>query len=462
MCQNKEHDDEMIEQNTIMPDLYKDIPVPYAVFQPIYDAPHTRIVNARYVYVNEAYCQMAGYSREELMGHCFLDIYPGGDVWFPYCHDSLERRATVHSCFYSEETKHWLDFTVGPVTGSDAVAFIFTNVDDSIRKRRREKTTDDIIMRITKILNNDEDFEASMDHALEELSRFIHPDRLYVLETDGHTASNTFEWCAQGVSPEIQTLQNLDYDEYLRGWEKYLNENSCVVIENVEKLKDDDPVDHENLKRQGIRCLVAAPFYDDGKLIGYLGADNYKVNDLVNTQAVLNAISYFIGTKIVNHRLMEDLDRLSHMDILTDVQNRNAMIEKIGALEKDNVPAGLVYADVNNLKCINDTKGHEAGDRLLCYSADRLAFHFGRENIYRAGGDEFVAIVPSIEENAFKAQIENLTAELMVDHPYRFSFGACWCPDCSRIEEALHTADRNMYEAKSRFYRQEGMDRRKK
>lgn len=462
MCQNKEHDDEMIEQNTIMPDLYKDIPVPYAVFQPIYDASRIHVVNARYVYVNEAYCQMAGYSREELMGHCFLDIYPGGDVWFPYCHESLERKATVHSCFYSEETKHWLDFTVGPVTGSDAVAFIFTNVDDSIRKRRREKTTDDIIMRITKILNNDEDFEASMDHALEELSRFIHPDRLYVLETDGHTVSNTFEWCAQGVSPEIQTLQNLDYDEYLRGWEKYLNENSCVVIENVEELKDDDPVDHENLKRQGIRCLVAAPFYDDGKLIGYLGADNYKGNDLVNTQAVLNAISYFIGTKIVNHRLMEDLDRLSHMDMLTDVQNRNAMIEKIGALEKDNVPVGLVYADVNNLKCINDTKGHEAGDEALCYSADRLAFHFGRENIYRAGGDEFVAIIPSIEEEVFKAQLDGLNTELMVKHPYRFSFGTCWCPDSSRLEEALHTADRNMYETKSRFYRQEGIDRRKK
>lgn len=448
--------------NSARPDLFKDIPVPYAVFKPIYDSSHIRVVNARYIFVNEAYCQMAGYSREELTGHYFLDIYPGGDVWFPYCHESLERKATVHSCFYSEETKHWLDFTVGPVAGSDAVAFVFTNVDDSIRKRRREKTTDDIIMRITKILNNDEDFEDSMDHALEELSRFIYPDRLYVLETDGHTASNTFEWCAQGVTPEIQTLQNLDYDDYLRGWEKYLNENSCVVIEDVEKLRDDDPVDHENLKRQGIMCLVAAPFYDDGKLIGYLGADNYKANDLVNTQAVLNAISYFIGTKIVNHRLMEDLDRLSHMDILTNVQNRNAMIEKLDVLKRNSVTAGLVYADVNNLKCINDTKGHEAGDKVLCRSADRLAFHFGRENIYRAGGDEFVAIVPSIEEEVFKAQLEKLTAELMVDHPYRFSFGACWCPDSSRIEEFLHTADRNMYEAKSRFYRQEGIDRRKK
>lgn len=450
------------KQNSARPDLFKDIPVPYAVFQPIYDSSHIRVVNARYIFVNEAYCQMAGYSREELTGHYFLDIYPDGDVWFPYCHESLERRATVHSCFYSEETRHWLDFTVGPATMRDAVAFIFTNVDDSIRKRRREKTTDDIIMRITKILNNDEDFEASMDHALEELSRSIHPDRLYVLETDGHIASNTFEWCARGVSPEIQTLQDLDYNEYLRGWEKYMKDSSGVVIENIEELKADDPVDYENLKRQGIRCLAAAPFYNGGKLIGYLGADNYKVNDLINTQAVLNSISYFIGAKIVNHRLMEDLDRLSHVDILTNVHNRNAMIENIDALARQNVPVGLVYTDVNGLKYINDTKGHEAGDKALCYSADRLAFHFGRENVYRAGGDEFVVIIPEIEEEDFKAQIEKLTAELSIDNPYRFSSGACWCPDSSRIEEAVRTADSQMYEAKSRFYQTKGIDRRKR
>lgn len=462
MYHEKEHDNKITGQNTIRPDFYKDIPVPYAVFQPVYDALHTHVVNARYAYVNEAYCHMAGYSMEELTGHYFLDIYPGGDVWFPYCHESLERRTTVHSCFYSEEAKHWLDFTVGPVAGSDAVAFVFTNVDETIKRRKREKTTDDLIMRITKILNNGEDFEASIDHALKELSRFIHPDRLYVIETDGHTASNTFEWCAHGVESEIQTLQNLDYDEYLRGWEKYLNESYCVVIENVEKLKADDPLDHENLKRQGIRCLVAAPFYDDGKLIGYLGADNYKVNDLVNTQAVLTAISYFIGTKIINHRLMKDLDRLSHMDVLTDVYNRNAMIEKIAALEKDNVPVGIVYADVNNLKCINDTNGHEVGDKALCYSADRLIFHFGRENIYRAGGDEFVAIIPGIEEEAFNAQLENLAAELMINYPYRFSYGACWCPDSRRIEDAIRKADRHMYEDKKCFYNQEGNDRRKK
>ncbi len=300
-------------------DPFDDIPVAYAVFQLIFDAAHSQVVNTRYVYVNRAYCRMAGCAREDLVGRNFLDLYPEGVLWFPYCQEAWEKKETVHACLYSNETGHWLDFTVGPAGGEDRVAFIFTIMDETVQKTRRETTTDGIILHISKLLNNDEDFENGMNHALEELSRFIHPDRLYVLETDGITASNTFEWCAPGVEPEMETLQDLDYDGYLSGWEKYLKRSGDVVISDIEELKADDPVDYENLKRQGIRCLAAAPFYNRGKLIGYLGADNYEKNDLINTQLVLNSISYFIGAKIVNHRLMEDLNRLSCTDTLTNV-----------------------------------------------------------------------------------------------------------------------------------------------
>ena len=153
---------------------------------------------------------------------------------------------------------------------------------------------------------------------------------------------------------------------------------------------------------------------------------------------------------------------MSHMDILTGVHNRNAMIEEINALGSKNVATGIIYADVNNLKHINDTKGHEAGDQALCCSADKLALHFGRGNVYRAGGDEFVVIMPEVGEEDFEARLEKLNAEQQESNPYRFSFGACWCPNSNRIEEALRVADREMYEAKRRFYQKEGVDRRRK
>lgn len=455
--------DEEKDQNiNLQLNMFEDIPAPFAIFRALYDPAHERVMNTRYVYVNDAYCQMSQHHRADLIGRDFLEIFPSGSVWFPYCRQVLEERKPLHACLYSEEAKHWLDFTVGPASAPDTVSFIFTNVDEFIRKSRRERNTDNIILRISKLLNNGEDFASSMNTALEQLSAFIHPDRLYVLETDGKTASNTFEWCAEGVTPEIQTLQGLSYDEYLGGWEKYLKKSSSVVIADIEELKEDDPLDYENLKRQGIRRLAAAPFYNHGKLIGYLGADNYEWNDLVNTQVVLNTISYFIGAKIVNHRLMEDLNRLSRMDTLTNVFNRNAMIEKIDQLARLHICAGLIYADVNSLKNINDSSGHEAGDQALQISAEMLAAHFGREAIYRAGGDEFVVIAPGVGEEVFDAACKALSEELGEQHLCQFSFGACWCPDTSRIEEYLRVADQRMYEEKRRFHQRIGYDRRRR
>jgi diguanylate cyclase (GGDEF)-like protein len=441
--------------------LLDDIPVPYAVFRALFDSSRHRVVNTRYLYVNDAYCRMAGRQREELIDREFLELYPSRDIWFPYCQQALEENRTVHACFYSEEAKHWLDFTVGPASGKDNVAFIFTNVDESVLKSRRDKNTDNIILLISKLLNNEENYEESMNHALEQLSVFIHPDRLYVLETDGKTVSNTFEWCAEGVTPEIQTLQDLNYKEYLGGWEKYLEKSPSVIIADIEELKDDDLVDYENLKRQGIHRLAAAPFYDNGKLIGYLGADNYEQNDLVNTQAVLTSISYFIGAKIVNHRLMEDLNRLSRTDILTGVFNRNAMIGKIAELAGHHIPVGLIYADVNNLKNTNDTEGHGAGDQALRDTAGKLVSQFGKENVYRAGGDEFVVMIPEIAQEAFGAEYKAFLEKLGGQKPMQFSSGAYWCSDSRGIEEALRVADQQMYGQKRNFYERSGFDRRR-
>ncbi|MGO5202802.1 diguanylate cyclase domain-containing protein [Bilifractor sp. LCP21S3_F8] len=450
---------ETIMRDIPLLDLDQDIPVPFAVFTLIYDTAAT-VVNTRYLYVNEAYCRMAGFRRENLIGRNFLDIYPEGVSWMPYCQEAREKKLPVHACVYSKEIGRWLDFTVGPATTENAVAFIFTDVDESVRKTRRVTKTDSIILRISKLLNNEEDFEAGMNHALEDLSRYIHPDRLYVLETDGITASNTFEWCAPGVEPEMDTLQNLDYDGYLSGWEKYLEKSDSVVIADIEELRADDPIDYENLRRQGIRCLAAAPFYNRGKLIGYLGADNYEKSDLINTQLVLNSISYFIGAKIVNHRLMEDLNRLSHMDTLTNVFNRNAMIARMNALAEQNIPTGLVYADVNGLKIINDEQGHEAGDQALQSAADLLGENFGRRHVYRAGGDEFVVILPGIREEVFTEKKEKLAAGYCRTMPHLLSIGCFWCPDSSKIEEALRIADHHMYEEKKQYYEQQEFDRR--
>ncbi len=87
------------------------------------------------------------------------------------------------------------------------------------------------------------------------------------------------------------------------------------------------------------------------------------------------------------------LAKMSFSDQLTDVMNRNAYERALGALAADGRPVGVVIADVNGLKQANDNEGHAAGDRLIAETAHALANEFGREWVFRTGGDEFTVIL---------------------------------------------------------------------
>ena len=66
----------------------------------------------------------------------------------------------------------------------------------------------------------------------------------------------------KGLRSEIGTLQNLPYEEYISGWEVFLRDSPGVIMEDIEVLRRmGDMVDYDNLKRQGIKSLMAFPFY---------------------------------------------------------------------------------------------------------------------------------------------------------------------------------------------------------
>lgn len=443
-----------MKEDKFIPDLDMNVPVAYAAFEVVMDEDNQKAVDTIYVYVNKAYCEMVGRRKEELIGRSFRSVYDNADEkWFDYCYEAAKGRQ-VRSRMYSREVGHWLEFEVEPA-GEGRAASIFMNVDmDHVEKMklRQSSNTDDIIIRLAKIMNGGESYEKAVNHMLAELGTIIHADRLYILETDGKTASNTFEWCREGVKPEIDTLQNLPYDEYIGGWEKYLVHNTSLVLEDISVLAADDPVDYENLKRQGIRSIMDSPIYDGGKLIGYIGADNYEISDAVNTQKILETISYFLGARMVNQKLLSRLDYLSHRDMLTGVRNRNSFMEKLEELEGLAHPAGIVFGDVNGLKRANDEEGHVAGDRLLRRAARAMQQFWGDAFVYRVGGDEFVALLPDISECAFYRKFEEFYDAMKAKDDVSIAFGTQWAESGSHLNAAFNQADRKMYQDKKKHY----------
>lgn len=447
-----------MEEKDWTPDIYGDVPVAYAVYKLLFAKDGRTVRDTEYVFVNEVYCEMAGLKKEDLLGKSFFSVYANGDpIWMTYCTKAYQEGKAFHDCIYAPEIGHWLDFTIMPLKIPGYVAYTFTNVDlDRAQqlKMKREYTTNDVILRISKILNGEEDCETAMDHALRELSRILHPDRLYILEVDGQTFSNTFEWCAAGVKSELATLQQLDYAKYIGSWERFLEHASSVIIEDIEVLKADNPAGYEILERQGIERLIATPIYHGGRLIGYLCADNYEWDSRVNTVAVFETVSYFIAAKLANHRLVMELDHLSRYDTLTGLRNRNAFSMAVDTLMQRRGAVGVIYADVNGLKEINDELGHRAGDEALKRTADLLADCCGREHAYRVGGDEFLVLMPQVAKQEFAERFAQLRARVADD--VSLAVGADWLADAAELDEAISKTDRRMYRDKVAHYEQVG------
>ncbi|MGN1118879.1 MAG: diguanylate cyclase domain-containing protein [Oscillospiraceae bacterium] len=176
-------------------------------------------------------------------------------------------------------------------------------------------------------------------------------------------------------------------------------------------------------------------------------------------------------TEIIDEdkRREEELRLQSSTDGLTGLFNRRAYIEDIANLTAVGTDSSLVYiaVDINGLKAMNDTHGHEAGDELIKGAAGCITNAFGPlGKIYRTGGDELVAIIhtdkQSLDEiNArFNAAVEAWHGEkaesLSVSSGYACAEEFPEAP----ISELANIADKRMYEAKRRYYMSKGIDRR--
>ena len=111
---------------------------------------------------------------------------------------------------------------------------------------------------------------------LREIGNFLGVDRAYVFSynMDLLTTSNTHEWCAEGISPEIENLQDIPMSELSIWMDNHINGLS-MVVEDVLKLSVDDPL-RMVLEPQQIQSLITVPLLNDQKLLGFIGFDAVK------------------------------------------------------------------------------------------------------------------------------------------------------------------------------------------
>ncbi len=165
-------------------------------------------------------------------------------------------------------------------------------------------------------------------------------------------------------------------------------------------------------------------------------------------------------TRRETEQLKQDLDAArddAARDSLTGLPNRRAIDRQLEALAQTGQPVAVAFCDIDHFKTINDRYGHAVGDRVLKVVAETLAEAMAPHPVGRFGGEEFVIIMPEIDEQQAYVLVETAREALRLRH-FRLretdepigqvTFSAGVAATCGDPCAALRQADANLYEAK--------------
>ena len=302
--------------------------------------------------------------------------------------------------------------------------------------------------------------DLSLQIVLEYIGKALHGERTYIFEKNELGGDdNTYEWSAAGVESQKDTLQNVPED-VCADWYRNFAENRHIVIVDLEDIRESDPLQYDNLKRQDIHSLVVVPLYDNKQAIGFYGVDNPPASAIKYASNILHILAHFIISCIRRRNLVRELKVMSYSDQLTGLGNRYALSRYMKTVDESR-SLGIVYCDVTGLKKVNDTEGHEKGDRLLKNACESLHRVFGGYGLFRIGGDEFLAVANGVTKEALDERV-GLLKEDMKQHEVNMAVGEVWTHKAPRTPDALLTeAEKKMYQDKAEYYKRTGIDRRK-
>ena len=111
---------------------------------------------------------------------------------------------------------------------------------------------------------------------LEKIGHFTKADRAYIVDEKDGCYYNTYEWCNEGIEPQINQLQNLRAED-MPYWIPKLSSGESIFIEDLENVKETMPVEYEILKPQNIHTLIVFPIILSNTLKGFIGVDNPNI-----------------------------------------------------------------------------------------------------------------------------------------------------------------------------------------
>ena len=201
---------------------------------------------------------------------------------------------------------------------------------------------------------------------------------------------------------------------------------------------------------------VLMPFYSIGLMLGTCLLHTFVIED--EKEIYRQKIDSIIQIEQLQEKELDNTRKIAYVDPLTGVKNKAAYIEDVDGIEQRIEGGilskfGLIVFDVNDLKKVNDTKGHTAGDGYIKKASSIISEHFKDSPVYRIGGDGFVVFLHGDDydnSNELLKEFDSLIEENLKSGDIVISSGfADYNPNLDKgFIRLFERADKEMYAKK--------------
>ncbi|MDO7136325.1 GAF domain-containing sensor histidine kinase [Algibacter lectus] len=214
----------------------------------------------------------------------------------------------------------------------------------------RQLRFQDLLINIsTTYINSDlSDIDKLLEKSLKQICEFVESDRSYIFSYDfvNNTTSNTYEWCAEGIEPEIEHLQNIPID-HITHWLEAHKKGEAFFVEDVSLLPDDGEFGLKAiLEPQGIKSLITIPKIKNNELIGFIGFDSVKKINKYNDKE--KEILFVFANMLVNvKQRKENEDQIKEQEkkkeeLLKSLSQQNVELNEYAHVVSHDLKAPLI------------------------------------------------------------------------------------------------------------------------
>jgi diguanylate cyclase (GGDEF)-like protein/PAS domain S-box-containing protein len=441
-------------------------------------------MNAKVIEITQELLDYLGYTRDEVVGHNSFDFVKDEDLAAVKVHfDTLRKGISTDNIDFSIKRKNrsFVEILINATPIFDKNGNVvkvhceLKSIETYVKSEKKLQIAFEKEHFLRKLITIDSQIaqiithEISKDAFLQKAIKIIKENGQYefacITLKDGE---KSFRLVSQTQHPSLDIGEILqDYSKVAHkkgiicGGYEDINDNYINIVYDIAKIPEF--FHKEKLISAGIKSIVEMPIISiyNKETIGFVGIFFNKIHTLSKDEIdmyknIVETISLGIeniNMNIEKEELIKKLELEASTDQLTKATNRrqafNVLAQEIERSNRYGHELSLIYLDIDDFKLINDSYGHEAGDRALI-SLTKIIEKMIRvsDTFARWGGEEFIVILPETSREDAVQMAEKFRKEIASSEKFTVSFGVSTYRAQESIDEFIIDADKNMYKAK--------------